>query len=702
MVPSASSSHEVPRSPLAPDSRHEPPNLLIIGDWVVDEYWRLVSHHSDISSHTGFLHYRCAYQPGEIYIDLCGAGHVARVLYQLRSKCCGYRIVGLGDWHPDDTELMRHLVHAREPGGCNVAEASFRLLHKPCSQPIDLDLKPIGPKGLTTTVVRLYQQSEAGIRQLSRIDWEHPLDAPSIQVDFSAFPGAADMIVVHDLRKGLVSDDVIRHLKETYPAARWYVRTKALQPWLESVRDRLELLFLAPHGLGASMPWEHWLHEQKPTLPILDALRELPGEAVVLVSENREVVGRLRLHDICVTSESVRIDNPIAQVGWSSALFAALIFEMHRRPGTALAPRDVEEALKYASAASETRASQDGRGRPIVTPAIRATSWEEERRTWEQAQDNLGIISEAPGKPRLEVWRGCTVPGYVACIQEKRDKINQLGKRLRAFKHSRGQRSLSFLLRADPGAGKTLLAKTLADEFGFSLVRWDVTQILRRDELLDLFDKIATQQASGDQPVLVFVDEINAFLEGNFVYGSFLAPLEEGTYSRRGQIYSLKPCIWLFAATVGRTSPSEVPDKVSDFESRLTKIYRFDYQTLQEERKRAQEAREGQVAHVYVDTAPVQLPYRDRKTSDLPHEARLEQVYLGAMMIHREYPDIDRVSKSVLKHFHDFPPETSPARQMRGEINALRNVQYGTITGANWEKPLLEKRGDDELVRLVF
>ncbi len=509
------------------------------------------------------------------------------------------------------------------------------------------------------------------------------------------------MIIVHDLRKGLVSDHVIRLLKELYPKARWYVRTKALQPhWLESVSDRLELLFLSPEVLGASMPWGHWLHEHKPTLQILDALRELPGKSVVLVSENREVVGRL--HDACVTTESVRIDNPIAQVGWPSALFACLIFEMHHR-GSALKQCDVEQALKNASVACEMRASQDGSGRSIVTPAILATSWEEEKRTWEQAQDNLGIIGEPPGKLRLEVWRGCTaLPGYVACIQEKRDKINQLGKRLRAFKLSRGQRSLSFLLRADPGAGKTLLAKTLADEFGFALVRWDVTQILRRDELLDLFDKIATQQASGDQPVLVFVDEINAYLEGSLVYGSFLAPLEEGTYSRRGQIYSLKPCVWLFAGTVGRTSPRKVPDKVSDFESRLTKIYSFDYQTLQKERMRAQEARDGQVAHVYADTTPVQLLYRERKTSELPDEARLEQVYLGAMMIHREYPDVERVSKSVLERFHDFPPESSPARQIRGEINALRNVQYGTITGANWDPPLLGKRVDDELVRLVF
>jgi bifunctional ADP-heptose synthase (sugar kinase/adenylyltransferase) len=72
--------------------------ILIVGDWVVDENWFLVRHHSDISSHTGLVHYRLAYDKTDIVFSLGGAGNVARVLYQLRyEKNENYQLMGLGN-----------------------------------------------------------------------------------------------------------------------------------------------------------------------------------------------------------------------------------------------------------------------------------------------------------------------------------------------------------------------------------------------------------------------------------------------------------------------------------------------------------------------------------------------------------------------------------------------------------------------------
>ena len=69
-------------------------NILIVGDWFVDEYWFLVRHYSDISSHIGPLHYRIASKPREYVKNLCGAGLVAQVLYRLKK----YKINNLGDF----------------------------------------------------------------------------------------------------------------------------------------------------------------------------------------------------------------------------------------------------------------------------------------------------------------------------------------------------------------------------------------------------------------------------------------------------------------------------------------------------------------------------------------------------------------------------------------------------------------------------
>ena len=58
--------------------------ILVVGDWFIDEYWFISRHHSDVSSHTGPLHYRIVSETTDPVRDLCGAGLVARVLYELR------------------------------------------------------------------------------------------------------------------------------------------------------------------------------------------------------------------------------------------------------------------------------------------------------------------------------------------------------------------------------------------------------------------------------------------------------------------------------------------------------------------------------------------------------------------------------------------------------------------------------------------
>jgi hypothetical protein len=259
--------------------------------------------------------------------------------------------------------------------------------------------------------------------------------------------------------------------------------------------------------------------------------------------------------------------------------------------------------------------------------------------------------------------------------------LNRIARLLGAFKRDETLgRSVSIMLEADPSSGKTLLARSLADAFDLSFIRYDVTQMITRSDLLALFDNVATRQANTDRKVLVFVDEINALLEGSHVYGAFLAPLEEGFYMRHSQQFRLRPCVWVFAGTDLDRDQLEAAEKMSDFKSRMTLIERIDFASY----------------------APV---YKNRQ-AQLQTAARLEQVYLGATMIKDNYPDVREVSKSVLEQFRDLRPEEAPARTILKMATSLRNVAYGKVTEDNCEEWDVSGwdaiSGGHELVSLVF
>ena len=302
----------------------------------------------------------------------------------------------------------------------------------------------------------------------------------------------------------------------------------------------------------------------------------------------------------------------------------------------------------------------------------------------------MGIIDDEP--PRLDVWRASTdLPGYIACIEEKRRLIKKIGRTLRDYKNNSGHnlRNLGILLRSDPGAGKTSMVRAYAKAFDFSFLSCDLTQFGSRDDLLDFLDSIATEQAKG-RDVLAFVDEINATLSDGPAYGAFLTPLEEGTYRRRGQIFTLRPCVWIFAGTKEEDAqPADPKTKLEDFRSRLTIQAELDYDSLE---------REGT---------------KSRGTETVKSEARLEQVYLAASMIRHFHPGVTQVSREVLFRFYTLSPNASPAREIRRRVVNFRNIKYGQVTSKNWpgwEDPEDHRKEDalpapekaKELVKLQF
>lgn len=657
-------------------------DLIIAGDWVVDEYWYLVRQHSEISSHTGFVHYRASSKPTERVLDLCSAGHVARVLYTLREKTQGsYTIWGIGDWNPDDTEHLEHLIHAGAVPECEAARANFSLGWRFCDNPPDrVTLLPRHPNAQTTRVVRLYRSAGSSIEQLNRVDWESPIETPLQAMNHEKWPAKHTVrsIVIHDLCKGAVTTNLVLALLERYPEANWYVRTKSQNPdWLPKITSKIAIFLVGPEVAEPGNPWGSWLSGTKISYQSFSYLRKIDSRATIVLSDQREVIGRINEGQQCLTAKAPFPHESSLQVGWPSAFLAALV-HLHHETGAALDPSNVEAALKWAQLHAgmpvDVAAPKDLRSDKAV---VEIEPWERQEVEWNSAMDNMGIITTGEGTRTLEVWRGASdLPGYVACIEGKREAIIDIGKRLRAFTRSaEPPRSLSILLQADPGSGKTHLAKLLAQKFDLSLQSFDVTTMVHRDDLLDLFDAIATEQANDpDRRVLVFVDEINATLDAASVYGAFLAPLEQGVYVRRGRVFSLKPCVWIFAGTDSEVAKQPKSEKISDFHDRLTATVKLDFKSLSDAAK------------------------TDNARQDVRQKARLEQVYLGATMIQKQYRDVEKVGEALLRTFYDLPSEESPARKIRKQVEELRNVQRGVVTLQNLAP---HSPPDLSLVRLI-
>lgn len=690
-----------------------PINVLIVGDWVLDEYWVLAAHHSDISSHTGFAHYRSDRKQNKILMDLCGAGHVARFLYHLQGKGkVRYRLFGLGKWHENHQGLITHLVHVRKMNDHLVRIDPYNQILPCCDQDgkVSITLNSLDQGGHTIRVIRQYRRKEGKLEQINRVDWEPQIERNTekeYDLDKYKLPPKADIhaIIVHDLKKGVVTNTLIKALRERYPEALWYIRSKRRElisrdsdnkkSWIKLIPDgKLALLLIGPEVAGLLNPWAGWLAKgKKMTIQSLEVMGDLPGRNVVMLSAQHEVIARVLIptknekgefidKNYCLTGKSnVKVDQ-LTELNWTSAFFGFLTHRLFSKPY--MEEPDVYTLLENADQYSGLHLPEKGKIKPKdPKPNVEnREEWDTEKEYWRQAMTDLGIIKDKRTylgmiKEKIEVWRGRTnLPDYIVCIREKQEIINRIGRSLRAFeKNYKGQqRNLSILLQADPGAGKTSLAKSLAGAFGFEFLQFNITQMLHRDDLLDLFDYVATKQAEQRKPLMVFVDEINAYLENSHVYGAFLAPLEEGHYVRRGNIFRLRPCAWIFAGTNLQADLVDKGEKLSDFRSRMTMTLKIDFGALQSDEKFK--------------------------------EARLEQIYLGATMVHKFFPDIQYISREVLKQFQSLNPSEAPARKLLKWASSLQNVQYGIITKENcgsWEGTEWSNvEGDQEQIYIDF
>ena len=678
--------------------------VLVVGDWVVDDHWVTAVHRSPTASRTGRAHYRSLHRPSGSVRALCGAGRTASVLHQsTRDGAPFCDVIGIGVWHRSDTlELTAMLDSSR-----NKAVTPFRLTRSDpevsrnsgstlCNLADVLPEKdPETGSPLeygTSRMIRTYQRTGDQIEHLERIDWELPSffdshDAPAwirSVGDLTEFPSldkidrgrSIDAIVIKDLRKGIVSAAMLSWLKERYQSPKWFVSSKSWNPdWFGELRDVDLQLLLIPQVPAANAVAEGglscWITNGKPSNEahkLIDDIQKQTGARIVVVlPEGSSILGsdyRSDSRGAGVLQHDPTPSHRDLDVAMASVFLPAVVANLRERPSMR-----IRELLSASLSFTERWMDQemcrlsDPEGQsdhPEISLDVNAVTeheergswaeidWDRAKTNWNQAMDDIGVIATDAGK-RFEIWRGMTdLEGYVCCLDSKRRVIRTILGELRRFRMGDRREHFSCIIKAPAGSGKSYMVQRLAEVSNFHpLPPFNITQMMSRASILECFDAIVSEQARlSHVPLLVFFDEINAAPWGQEVYDAFLTPLQDGEYIRGGRVIRIKPCAWVFAGTLDGQGGTST--KRSDFESRLS----LEPQTFE--------------------------PTAYEKRSAL----HLERVYLGVAILKRTFPDVRTVSEKVLRLFYSLP-ETCGVRDLAHFVESFFDIQHGKVRARN-------------------
>lgn len=733
-------------------------NILVVGDWVIDENWLVASHNPVTSTHSGKEHFRSLVTNLDSQIiSLCGAGNVARSLHGLSNwKSLGegfeldktLSIHGLGIWQPDDTRLLASLFSSdkildnetphtltgiRPKTAITIEEDQFSLCSKSlkdASTPCKKESCPHGEHEIcsylwslaqildtakqkeigTTRMIRVYKHGERNDPKLMyRFDWEKRYSYNEIYEKlkkmqpqpntgekpkpFIELTKKMDAIVVADINKGVVTSELILYLKERYPDADWYVRSKVKKPvWLDEINDEKFRLLVVGADLTTKQSNIHrWAYGLTPPMELihdlikmgnLDPAIEKNRTVSALINENKTLTiiqqGRsLTGYIIEANGETYTID-----VGRSSIFFSSLVSSMlgcYDNKYTNFSTSTNDNALKRLKvalihASRWTKECTDSfmkkedrihlRGDyskalhfPTETVSYnieKILSIEEERLRWDESKTDLGLINNR----FFQIWRGISpIDNYISIRKHKREEIGNLLNTVKQFKSDPNPiRSLNCYLTASPGWGKTFLAKSLAKMLDMTFMSFNITHMTSIDNIIDCLDTISSaQNQQPDTPILVFIDEINAEIAGSNIYAYFLSPIWDGVFKRGAATFKLRPCVWIFAGTESldeiRENGKEV--KGSDFSSRINgpKI-------------------------------KLDLSEDDIGKFVIIEEQKTEQIYLGISILKRKYADILSVTKGILYFFHEIKPKFG-IRSMEYISEKFNNIQYDEVNDSN-------------------
>jgi hypothetical protein len=420
---------------------------------------------------------------------------------------------------------------------------------------------------------------------------------------------------------------------------------------------------------------------------------------------------------VLVNIASAPGDHQPIRVGRSSVYFASLIFwDLYRRKEKADAPLDneLEEACKWAldnsyncsvlcSKAWLNQEASDLSGKlewavyrdagvcdsERIDQKRKAPLYKDYWKEWNKSSQELGIIDVKDGLEiqlwRAQMWRDNNhTYDYVCPGGPKRTDINGLIKRLKLYiAKDKPRYPFNCLFLAEPGWGKSRLAKCLAHNHQLVFQNYSIAQMGTNQDLKQCLKEVVSLQNRGKR-VLVFIDEIDANIESHDAMGLLLGPIWDGYFVSDGNAYRIEPCVWVFASskslnklrstTKGRDFLSRINGPIIDLDF-LARL-RENMDDVDGERQRI-----DQMADIFRCDNLRNESLRSEDETRIK-SLRTELVYHGVNFVNQMYGPISFIDKSVLEIFYNTMP-IDGIRSVEIFVSLFRDVHGGIVTLQN-------------------
>jgi hypothetical protein len=588
----------------------------------------------------------------------------------------------------------------------------------------------------TNRLVRIYEGFGSDQAQLRyRFDWQLPIrdDIKNYSIIENIDGKSVKAVVLVDHGYGVIDKTLVEKLLKISPdSSRWYVRSKLESPnWLAFLKEKqkpIRLVFTDEQLLNYKYCTRVWQHG--PTVlgrGLLELFGDLLGlktyedlkpvgsnqkiaENAAIYFENETAIAASRMKDkndaVLINLSKPEGELMPIRVGRSSVFFASLIYwdlinkdlesSMHMACRWALSnaynwTKDCSKAWLQEEPSELSGPFEHAIYRPYPEnhespPELTyKKSWDE----WNASSSTLGIVETENGEQQIQIWRAFgTLKNYIYVGGRKRTKINEMIHSIYHYtKDPKPTYPFNCLFLAEPGWGKSYLAESIAKYFNFEFLSYSIAQMASNKDLIDSLKVIASTQNRTKKRVLVFMDEIDAQIESHYAMGLLLGPIWEGSFKIEGNIYSIEPCIWVFASTKPIEKFLEEA-KGRDFLSRINgPIIDLDFFP----------GRSRNRFHNEKDTEKRKDIMKEAAMIEDNKPLRIELVYLGVNFLNRLFGPISTIDRAVLEMFYNIMPADG-IRSLGIFVSQFKNISRGHVSMENVPKV----DGKSELSRHIY